>query len=337
MNRSAGKRIVGRPARPGRRIMNRLLHRVECGLPGRGKGRLRHPPVFILGAPRCGSTLLYQLMLDHFDLGYLSNFHCLFYGAPSLAERFVRPGKRKRTSSFRSEYGAVTGWNAPSECGEYWYRFFRRRPQYVPVDEMSEKAKRDLRASMSAIASAMGRPVLFKNLLCALRLGPITTALPESLFIVVRRDWLDTAHSILESRRKLFGNYDGWFSVEPRDVGEIEKLPVHEQPIEQIRSVHALIEEARNRFDPKRFIDVDYADLCGDTCSTLDRLADFFDAAGLKPARSGEVPAAFEIKRDVRIDGELYEKMKDYLKANPPSQRMPSVDDASAPSESDAK
>jgi hypothetical protein len=276
-------------------------------------------------------------MLRYFDIGYLSNFHCLFYGAPSLAERFVRPGKRRRVSSFRSEYGVVTGWNAPSECGEYWYRFFRRRPQYVPVDEMSEKASRDLRASMSAVASAMGRPVLFKNLLCALRLGPLTAALPESLFIVVRRDWLDTAHSIIEARRKLFGNYDGWFSVEPPDVEEIEKLPVHAQPIEQIRSIHTLIEEARNRFDPKRFIDVDYEDLCGDTYSTLDRLADFFGAAGLKPSRSGEVPAAFEIKHDVRIDAELYERMKDYLKANPPSQRRSSVGDANVPRDSGAE
>lgn len=319
MNQAFGKRVVGRPAKPGRRLLNNMLHHVECGVAGRGKADLRHRPVFIIGAPRCGSTLLYQVMLEHFDFGYLSNFHCLFYGAPSLVERLVRPSKWKTPSNFASEHGAVAGWNAPSECGEFWYRFFHRRPQFVTLDETDERSMRNLRVAMRAIIRAMGRPILFKNLLSALRLRPIAHALPESLFVVVQRDWLETAHSILEARRKLYGNYDDWFSVEPPGIEEFRKMPTHEQPVEQIRSIHRLIDEARSYIDPKQFIDVDYGDLCRDTYATLNGLVEFFETAGLSVARGGDVPPSFKIKGGVRIDQDLYEKTKEYLKANPRS------------------
>jgi hypothetical protein len=258
-------------------------------------------------------------MLEYFDFGYLSNFHCLFYGAPSLVERMVRPGKWKRPSSFASKHGVVEGWNSPSECGEFWYRFFRRRPQFVQLDQMDGRSLRDFRAAMRAIVTAMGRPILFKNLLTVLRLAPITYSLPESLFIVVQRDWLETAHSILEARQKLFGNYGDWFSVEPPDVEELKRLPSHEQPVEQIRSIHKLIDEARDRVDSKQFIDIDYGDLCRDTYATLNRIAEFFEIAGLSMRRRGDVPASFEIKGGVRIDQGLHEKLKEHLAASPRS------------------
>jgi hypothetical protein len=317
MNKSLPKQLLRGPIRPGRKLLNRALHRFECRGAGRREADLAHPPVFILGAPRCGSTLLYQIMLDHFDLGYISNFHCLFYGAPSLVERLVRPGRWKRPYGFESRHGKVSGWNAPSECGEYWYRFFRRHPHYVPLSAMNEVSLRDLRASMRAIVGTMGKPILFKNLLCALRLGPMIRALPESLFIVVQRDWAETAHSILEARRKLYGNYEEWFSAQPPEVEELKRRPSYEQAVEQIRSIHRLIDEARASAPPARFIDVDYGDLCGDTYATLDRLAAFFESNRVGVARGGSVPSSFDIKGGVRIDEDLYRKIKRYLAENP--------------------
>jgi len=36
---------------------------------------LAHSPLFIVGPPRCGSTLLYQVLTEAFDLAYVSNVH----------------------------------------------------------------------------------------------------------------------------------------------------------------------------------------------------------------------------------------------------------------------
>jgi len=46
-----------------------------------GDTPLRYPPLFIIGPPRTGSTLLYQLVVQRFDVGYLANRHCRLYGA----------------------------------------------------------------------------------------------------------------------------------------------------------------------------------------------------------------------------------------------------------------
>jgi hypothetical protein len=319
MKEALPTRVLRAPIRRSRKIVNLVLHHIECRAAGSRADPLRYPPVFIIGAPRCGSTLLYQVMVEHFDLGYLSNFHCLFYGAPSFAERLFHPARWRMPSGFQSDHGKVSGRSAPSECGEFWYRFFRRRPQFVPLDEAGERSMRYLRGAVRALVDAAGKPVLFKNLPCALRLGPIISALPESLFIVVQRDWLETAHSILESRRKLFGNYEGWFSVEPPEVESLKKRPSHEQVVEQIRSVHALIDEARDKVDTIQFIDVDYEELCRDTYATLDKLAGFFESNGLDVARGSGAPRSFRVKSRVRIDEDLYRKTKHYLAANPPS------------------
>ncbi len=315
------------PMRIAGRALNRALHGLECGVLGRGDGPLQHAPVFVLGAPRCGSTLLYQVMLDYFDLGYLSNLHCKLFGAPSLVERALRPRAWRRATTYDSAHGYVSGLTSPSECGDYWYRFFRRSPQYVPLSEAGAGSLESLRRSFRAVCAAMGRPIIFKNLVCALRLEPIQKALPESVFIVVGRSWLDTAHSILEARMKLYGDYGGWFSVEPPGFDSLKRLPAHEQVVEQIREVHALIDRGRARA-PGRFLDVDYESFCENTHAVLERVRAFHEGLGVPLARTGNVPPSFEAKRSIRIDRRLYADLEAYLSgAGAPGPEGPSARD----------
>ena len=103
------------------RIANRVLDRYETRA---GAPELSHTPILILGAPRSGSTLLYQSMVERFDVAYISNRHCRWHGAPSLVER--RFGGARHVATYASRHGAEAGATAPSECGGYWYRFFRR-------------------------------------------------------------------------------------------------------------------------------------------------------------------------------------------------------------------
>jgi len=314
---SAARRLARAPVRWSGKLLNPVFHRLECAVLGRGEGALEFHPVFIIGAPRCGSTLLYQLMLDYYDFGYISNLHCRFYGAPSLVERVIAPTRRRRASSYESDHGRVRGWTAPSECGDYWYRFFRRRPQYTPLSATSKESLRNLRRSVRAIGRAMGRPVLFKNLLSGLRIEPILEALPEAKFIVVRRSVLDTAHSILEARMNLYGDYNKWFSVEPPEVDSLREKPPHEQAADQVRLIYALIDRDR-RLAPGAFTDVDYEKLCGDTRSVLDSIGSFLLDRGVAVRRRGDVPPSFAPKKGVRIEAELYGRLERYVARSDP-------------------
>lgn len=72
---------------------------------------LIHQPVFIIGAPRTGSTILYQMNLNVSILTtYLVNF---FFGFWLRKKLFCN----KAHDSFNSNLGDTQGYNSPSECG----------------------------------------------------------------------------------------------------------------------------------------------------------------------------------------------------------------------------
>jgi sulfotransferase family protein len=288
-----------------------VLDRLETARADGGGEPLRHPPIFIVGPPRSGSTLLYQLVVQRFDVGYLSNRHCRYYGSPSLVERRTRT---RPPGELSSRYGRTSGPDAPSECPEYWYRFFRRSPQYVPREEMPERQSRRFRASVRAFGVTAGRPVAFKNLICALRLGPIADALPEAVFVRIRRDLLATATSLLAGRKALYGDYGHWWSTEPPEIDRLRRLPAHEQVVEQVCSIDALIDAALADIGADRFNELTYESLCEDAPTALDRIAALAEQNGFQLAPRMEVPTSLERSNPDPIDAGLHERLVAYIR-----------------------
>ena len=279
-----------------RTARNRSLHALEVRLGRRWADEtLPYPPVFVVGAPRSGSTLLYQLLTDRFDVGYLANGHARQPGAPSLVERMrglVR-GRRAELGDYRSSFGNTEGEFAPSECGPFWYRFFPRRPHYVPGDDFPAASRRELRAAVGAFVGACDRPVVYKNLVNTARMEAIGATLPEALFIAVHRDLPANARSLLHARLLSAGSYDTWWSVEPPEVERLLQLPAHEQVVEQVRALDALVARAEAAIGSERVLHLAYEDLCADTRGQLERIAVFAAAHGCELGERGEVPASF--------------------------------------------
>lgn len=274
-------------------------------------------PIFMVGAPRSGSTLAMQLMTDAFDLGYLANAHGQWYGAPALAERVLRPLAGRPPSNYESDLGRTYGTYAPSECGSWWYRFFRRHPPYVELHEVDLRKMRQFRMSIAALCSAFQRPVVFKNMYATLRIQAIAHHVPESLFVVVHREEVDNAHSILEARYEQAGNYNAWFSVEPPGVERLKLLPPQEQVVEQIRQIHKTMERdfQRAAVSAERVFRLHYESMCDDSHATLDQLAQFFESNNCQVARRGTPPRSFPRRSEVRVDQLLFNDLQSYSRA----------------------
>ncbi|QIZ69366.1 sulfotransferase family protein [Oxynema aestuarii] len=299
-------------------FLNRKIHTLEVSGLGTTEIELVHPPIFIIGAPRSGSTLLYQVLTDYYDVGYISNLHAKFYGAPSTVERLFHPLKWRQSSDYTSYHGQTQGWLDPSECGEFWYRFFSRKPAYVPIEETNSEQIRHLRNSVIALLQAFGKPILFKNLYCSLRLQAIAKSLPESLFIVIHRNIIDNGHSLLAGRKKVYGDYKTWWSVEPPEVDKLKNLPAYEQVIEQIRSIYTLIERDKQIIGTERFLDLDYEEFCNNTHYVLNKISNFFDSHELmikKRIDISKIPNEFLINQQINIDQSLYDKMLQYVQS----------------------
>ncbi|MDX6521234.1 MAG: hypothetical protein QOG02_697 [Gaiellales bacterium] len=283
------------------RIVNRALDRYETR--GGDPGPLPHPPILIIGAPRSGSTLLYQAMVQRFDLAYISNRHCRLNGAPSLVERRLAVAAHRPT--YESDHGFERGPTAPSECGAYWYRFFPRSPHHVTLAAADPAALARLRRSVARFTEAAGRPVMFKNLYCSLRLEPIAHALPEALFVVMHRDLLENARSLLAGRKRRSGDYAAWWSAEPPGIERIRTLPPAGQAVAQVRAIERLIGEDRAAIGEQRFFDVEYARLCDQPRAALADVAAFASGAGITLKPRGEIPERFERPPGVPLTPEL--------------------------------
>lgn len=291
-----------------------LLGRLENLLASDKDEALRFPPIFILGAPRSGSTLAVQVITDTLDIGYISNRHCKWFGAPALAERLFRPTKDRPRSNFQSRQGTTKGWYAPAECGEWWYRFFRRNPPYMTLDEVCPHRMRAFRRSVTALTNAFNKPILFKNLYASLRIQAIAHYLPESLFIITHRNEIDNGHSLLETRRTVLGNYEEWWSMEPPNTESLKMLPSHQQVIEQIRHIHTTIEHDLElaKVPQSRRFHLTYDNFCANPAETIESLNSFLEGKGCNVVRRLAPPASFKRRDAIKIDKNLYKAMVDY-------------------------
>lgn len=311
--------VTERVAAFGLRIANGfLLPAIEPIVAPRAAIPLRHPVIFIVGAPRSGSTLLMQLVSDAFDIGYMSNGHCRYFGAPALAEKLLSPLRGKRPSDFQSRHGATSRRYEPSECAGWWYRFFPRDPAFVGVDDVEPARMRRMRRSLAALVNSFDRPVLLKNLYASVRLGPIIQLFPEALFVVVSRDELENARSLLRGRLQATGSYSTWWSVPPPAVESLRSLPPHGQVVEQIRGIYAQIDRDFDEFGVSagRILRVRYESLCEHANRCIDEFGEFLARYSPRTERLFDIPPAFERRTESALDPELDAALARYIGCN---------------------
>ncbi len=82
-----------------------------------------HPPVFIIGPPRSGTSLFYELLVTRYDLAFFSNLAHRFWRTPAAVTRLGASVIRNRRPRFESDYGHIAGWSAPNEGGWIWQRW----------------------------------------------------------------------------------------------------------------------------------------------------------------------------------------------------------------------
>lgn len=211
-----------------------------------------HYPVFIIGAPRSGSTLLYQLLLKQGRFSYISNLMALMPGFMIVLARIFK-NLHKLDKIKYSSYGYIPGIFSPSEAGAIFEKWFDSDPP--------EEAIKRIRNTIIQISRCFNAPLLSKNLKNSLRLSNIYKIIPEARFIYVTRDPIFNAQSILLARRKLFGNDSVWWSVAP-DGYEIilDKDPLY-QVIWQVFEINKQIKRFLEAYSAD-YIEISYEALC---------------------------------------------------------------------------
>ncbi|NHM17553.1 sulfotransferase [Epibacterium mobile] len=219
-------------------------------------------PVFIVGAPRTGSTVLYQMLSNNNDFLYIDNLASAFNRSLPFGIWLSQLAfKGKAHNSFQSKYGNTPFLHSPSESQSFWYRWFPKDRDFVELGDISPERIQDMQKTIVSIMEHHKKDILFKNLACGQRIRVIHHAFPNAKFIFIKRDPVFTAQSLLLARRHLGIDDSTWWSVKPREFASINELPIHEKLIQQISLVEHQIATDLKNIPDKNKIEINYQDL----------------------------------------------------------------------------
>ncbi len=237
----------------------------------------QHSPVFIIGVPRSGTTILYQLITQIFNVTYFNNFvnlsrENLYFGSWLSHKIF----KGKPHNSYISNYGNTkeSGLSAPSEIGNFWYRWIPRNKIYIKENDLTHEEKQEIYNNFSSIINRYNQPLVIKNLYLSQRLRLIYDIFPKAKFIYVKRSPLFTAQSLFLGRRKHNRNISEWWSIEPKNVQEIKNLSALEQVVAQTYYIDKQIYEDLLLFPRENILNIQYEEI-EDVNTVLEKVKHF--------------------------------------------------------------
>lgn len=195
----------------------------------------------IVGLPRSGTTILYQLLARTGLVGYPSNVMAYFWSAPQvgarLQERLARNGP---TLSLSSLAGRTSEPLDPHEFGLFWRDALGHSKNSMLADGVTANP-RDLRSVLDLINDAFAAPTVFKNFLAPAHADFLSEEVGRQKFFLVRRDPLEVAASIFSMRRRLNIELSDWFGPSPVD-SRLEYNSVHEMIAHQVASLRSTVD-----------------------------------------------------------------------------------------------
>ena len=239
--------------------------------------------LFILGSPRVGSTVLFQLVINHFECFFPSNsFNRKFQNQEVNLESFdlspyLSPLEKV---SYISDYGKTLHDGEPSEASAFFGTFFggehpSEDKSKAPLPDLAERFVEFCRS----LYSQSRKPLVFKNAWNCFRIRYLSQAIPKACFLWIRRDIADAAFSDLEARRKR-GSTNIWNSATTSDYLEIQKHPYWEQVVEQQYGYARRVGSDLSQFCRDRYFEVWYEDILVEPNLFLEKINNFLSPRG---------------------------------------------------------
>ena len=149
----------------------------------------KFPTIFIFGLPRSGTTLLYQLLAQCLDVGYVNNLIAKFWLAPVIGVELSKAvlGER-RHSSYSSNLGQTTEAHGPHEFAyfwRHWLKVYGLDDVLTFNDPKSNIDWKGLVRTVRGMQSAFGKGMVFKTMYAANHLTRFSENFSQSIFIYI--------------------------------------------------------------------------------------------------------------------------------------------------------
>lgn len=272
------------------------------------------PPLFVVGNPRSGTTVLMQFLSSTGQFAVPTNLLSRFYYAPYLGARiqqlltdprFDYKGQLTGSSGsagFSSNLGNSTGPLAPHEFTHFWRRFL---PNY-DLEYMAEEQARlvdwdGLLKGIAAIEYAMGKPLACKAFMMQYNLNLLPGIFEKFIVLYVERSPLLIMQSILEGRQAHYGTRELWWSVKPKEYVLLKNMDVYHQIAGQVYFTELAIAEGMETIPESNGLVIRYEQFCDAPSTVYHLIREKYAIHGYQISHDYLGPTSFKVSNKLRL------------------------------------
>lgn len=261
------------------RSTNNLLSTLDTGVTKPDK-----PVIFIMGVPRCGSTLTLQWFSSLGEFAYPSNLIARFYGNPYLGVKIQKIlldldnqnqlGLKGSVNDFKSMLGKTSGALSPSEFWYFWRQFYDfGEIQILTDDELKKVDTSSFVHGIGGMEEASGLPVVLKGMILNWHIPHLNSLFDKAIFINIERDDFFNAQSLYFARKQFYGNVNNWFSYKPEEYSFLKEASPLQQVAGQVVFTKNAIKQGMDVISSEKKITISYKDFCENPIKLYHELA----------------------------------------------------------------
>lgn len=290
--------------------VNRILEPLERNLV-MDFTKPKKPVLFIVGAPRSATTLLHQLLARTGYLGYISNFVAKFWKAPYFGSLQEKALGLTSEISFSSDYGRTIGLSSPHQFNYFWQDWFKfdenQRTDESIINNIDVKY---FNQEIAALEASFSKPIVFKSLHCGMQISFLKKALKTGKFVICLRNPLYQAQSILLGRKAFFGDYNGWFSLKPKEYPDLITKDPFEQVAAQVFYILKSIEKDIKNLSKDDYTFIHHDEFSNDPKSHLIKILKLAYKNTDSFQIESNIPDNFENRNQKRLNDNEWHKLK---------------------------
>ena len=289
----------------------RLANRLCSGLDRYAGVQADEPvaPLFVVGLPRSGTTLVYELIVQAFDVSYFTHMFDYTYGLPNITTRLTNRFARNPSPRYESRYGRIPGFFSPAENFNFWMKWFPENPvlgHHVPEGSLGEHTIDDVNRALGSLTHITHRPYVFKNVYFSLSISSLLKTFSHARIVIVQRDLEAVAASVYKKRSELQEKCS-WWSIKPPFINSVANQDLLEQVAFQCVRTEQLIEQALAGDNAGRCFTINYAEVCNSPRNFISRLADWIGPT-IKQRTDSTLPESFKQRSSVGFPAGLLQR-----------------------------
>lgn len=227
----------------------------------------KFPPIFVVGCPRAGTTIISQYLLANYKFSYFSNIDRQHAKHPILSALWHRSA-RKFQPRFRNQYGHIKGKHAPGDGWQIFHRWF----SYYYNPNKTQPSIHQLKTTIAYYEMIYNWPFFVKNNANSLRILELATLFPDAFIIFIHRSIYENVNSILNGKKENNIPDEKIWAAGPDKILSSD-IPAHPiaNAVYQYLFVNKFIRLSIKKFSLKKVLNIDFSTFKGNPDQFLNK------------------------------------------------------------------